>query len=109
RWRRLWPQVAAHLGVDWEGFEDVPRPIEEQMAGLESVWAELAAREGLVEADLSRVASWWHTDLDLGRTFECFADFGKSRSFGFTGSVRTSEAFRATIDRYRDARVLPQR
>jgi hypothetical protein len=60
-----------------------------------------------VQSDLSKVASWWHTDLDLGRTFECFADFGKSRALGFTGNVRTTEAFLATIDRYREARILP--
>lgn len=107
RWRRLWPQLAAHLGVEAEGFDGEPRPIEAQMTGTEDVWATIAAREGLRETDLSKVASWWHTDLDLGRTFECFADFGKSRSLGFTGEVRTVEAFLSTIDRYREAGILP--
>lgn len=107
RWRRLWPVVAEHLGVEAEGFRDAPRPVEEQMAGTEGVWREIAAREGLVQPDLARVASWWHTDLDLGRTMETFADVGKSRALGFTGHVRTAEGFLAVIDRYRDAKVLP--
>lgn len=108
RWRRLWPQVAEHLGVEAEGFVGEPRPVEQQMAGLEDVWDRIVEQEGLQQPDLSKVASWWHTDLDLGRTFECFADFGKSRALGFTGSVRTAEAFLATIDRYRDAGILPR-
>ena len=107
RWRRLWPAIAAHLGVEAQGFDGEPRPLEQQMAGASDAWARIVEREGLVQPDLAKVASWWHTDLDLGRTFECFADFGKSRALGFTGQVRTSEAFLATIDRYREANVLP--
>jgi nucleoside-diphosphate-sugar epimerase len=108
RWRRLGPLLAEHLGVEAEGFRGEPRPIEAQMAGLEPVWAKIVQREGLEQADLTKVASWWHTDLDLGRTFECFADFGKSRALGFTGNVRTTDAFLATIDRYRAAGILPR-
>jgi DNA-binding IclR family transcriptional regulator len=43
-----------------EGFKDVPRPLQEQMSGMEDAWAEIAARHVLVEADLTRLASWWH-------------------------------------------------
>jgi nucleoside-diphosphate-sugar epimerase len=108
RWRRLWPQIAEHLGVPAEGFAGEPRPLETQMAGAEPVWRRIAEREGLAESDLSRVASWWHTDADLGRPFEVFADSGKSRALGFTSSRRTADAFLATIDRYRDAGLLPR-
>jgi nucleoside-diphosphate-sugar epimerase len=107
RWRRLWPAIAAHLGVTAEGYRDAPRPVEAQMAGTEPVWQAIVAREGLAQPDLAKVASWWHTDLDLGRTMETFADFGKSRALGFTGHARTTEAFLATIDRYRAAKILP--
>jgi nucleoside-diphosphate-sugar epimerase len=107
RWRRLWPQIAAHLGVPAEGYADAPRPLEVQMADAEPVWRAIAEREGLAEPDLSRVASWWHTDADLGRPFEVFADSGKSRALGFTSSVRTRDAFLRAIDRYRDAGLLP--
>ncbi|MDO9408697.1 SDR family oxidoreductase [Patulibacter sp.] len=107
RWRHLWPRIAEHLGVRPEGFEGEPRPLEQQMAGQEEAWAAIARREGLVEPDLSRVASWWHTDADLGRPFEVFADMGRSRDLGFTGHRRTEESVLRALDRYREARILP--
>ena len=59
------------------------------MAGREDQWRELAGRYNLGEPDLSRVASWWHTDGDLGRGIEVVTDMGKSRDAGFTGYRRT--------------------
>ena len=66
RWRRLWPRLAAHLGVESQGPRELPQPLEQQMAGAEDVWAGLVAEHDLVEPALARVASWWHTDADLG-------------------------------------------
>ena len=65
---RAWPRPSA--SSPW-GFEGAPRPLEEQMAGTEPVWTALAERDGLREPDIDRVASWWHTDGDLGRDIEC--------------------------------------
>lgn len=107
RWRHLWPRIAAHLGVEPQGPTAEPQPLEAQMAGTEDVWRTIAAAEGLHEDDLSRVASWWHTDADLGRPFEVFADMGRSRDRGFTGHRRTEESLLSTLDRYREARILP--
>ena len=67
RWRWLWPQVAAYFGLEWEGFEGEPRTLEKAMGGMEETWQAIADKHGLVENALSRVASWWHTDGDLGR------------------------------------------
>jgi nucleoside-diphosphate-sugar epimerase len=107
RWRWMWPRLAAHLGVEPEGFDTAPRPLEQQMAGVEGTWAELVAEHGLVEADLSRVASWWHTDGDLGRDIEVVTDMSKSRLAGFTGYRRTLDAFTAIFDRLRAERIVP--
>jgi nucleoside-diphosphate-sugar epimerase len=107
RWRWLWPRLAAHLGVEPEGFAGDERPLEKQMAGAAPVWAQVVAEHGLVEPDLARVASWWHTDSDLGRDIEVLADMSKSRLAGFTGYVRTSDAFLRLFDRYRAERVIP--
>ncbi|QXG76234.1 SDR family oxidoreductase [Modestobacter sp. L9-4] len=108
RWRTMWPRLAAALGVEPEGPTQTPQPLEQQMAGAEPVWAQVVAEHGLVEPDLSRVASWWHTDSDLGRDIEVLADMSKSRLAGFTGYVRTSDAFLRLFDRYRADRVVPQ-
>nr|WP_309225711.1 SDR family oxidoreductase [Quadrisphaera sp. INWT6] len=107
RWRRLWPRLAEHLGVEAQGPGDEPQPLEQQMAGAEDVWAELVAQHELVEPDLARVASWWHTDADLGREVEVFADVTRSRLLGWTGFVSTERALLRLVDRYRAERLVP--
>ena len=107
RWRAMWPKIAAYFGVEPVGFVDEPRPLEVQMAGMEPVWAELAAAHNLVESDLGRIASWWHTDADLGRNIEVFTDITKSRLAGFTPHHRTIDSFTALFDRYRAEKIIP--
>lgn len=107
RWRRMWPALAGYFGLEWEGYRGAPRPLEEQMRGTEDVWARIAERHGLVEPDLARVASWWHTDADLGRPIEVLADMSRSRLAGFTGYRRTQDCFTALFDRYRAEHVIP--
>jgi len=110
RWRRMWPRLAAQLGVDPArvvGYEDAPRPLEQQMAPHEHAWAGIAERHGLVEPDVARLASWWHTDADLGRPMEVVTDTGKARAAGFTGNRRTEQAFAELFERYRAARLVP--
>ena len=107
RWRWLWPRLAAHFGLEWEGFVDTSRPLETQMADAQPVWDRIVAKHDLVEADLNRLASWWHSDADLGRTMEVFADMGRSRAAGFTGYRDTEQSFLALFDRYRAERLIP--
>jgi nucleoside-diphosphate-sugar epimerase len=107
RWRWLWPQVAAYFGVEWEGFEGGPRTLVDSMAGMEDVWADIAERHALAEADLSRVASWWHSDGDLGRGIEVVTDMNKSRKAGFTSFRDTRDSFFAYAEQYRRARIIP--
>jgi nucleoside-diphosphate-sugar epimerase len=107
RWRWLWPQLAGWFGIPWQGFAGAPRPLASQMAGMEGAWRDIAARHGLVEPDLHRLASWWHSDADLGRTIEVLTDMTKSREHGFLGFRATPASFRSKIAQYRDARILP--
>ncbi len=111
RWRWLWPQLAERLGVAWEGYADAPRPLEEQVAAwddAEGTWSRIVERDGLVEPDLSRVASWWHTDSDLGRDVECLTDMTRSRERGFTAYRSTPHAFEALLDLLEEQRVVPR-
>jgi nucleoside-diphosphate-sugar epimerase len=107
RWRSLWPRIAQHFGVEWEGFEGVPRPLEQTMADAADTWRRIAEQHDLVEPDIDRVASWWHTDGDLGRTVESLTDMNKSRAAGFLGFRDSRESFFHHVERYRSARVLP--
>ena len=107
RWRWMWPRIAELLDVKPEGYEGRPRPLDDQMHGLEPVWAELAERNGLAEKDLARVASWWHTDGDLNRPIECFTDMSRSRQYGFTEYVRTLHSFSQLFASLKQNRIIP--
>ena len=71
-------------------------------------WRRIAEKYDLVESDVTRLASWWHTDGDLGRDMECLTDMTKSRKAGFLGFRSTSESFAENLARYRDARIIPR-
>jgi nucleoside-diphosphate-sugar epimerase len=107
RWRWMWPRLAEALGVEPVGFETAPRPLEEQMADAGPAWERLAADHGLTEPDLDRVASWWHTDSDLGRDVECLTDMRRSRVAGFTGFRPTLDSFLEVFDELVAQRVVP--
>lgn len=107
RWRWLWPQIAAYFGLEWQGFDTKPRPLEPRMAGADELWAKLAEEHQLLEPDLARLASWWHTDGDLGRTIECLTDMTKSKKAGFLNFRSTADSFFDKVDRYRAAHIIP--
>ncbi|MEG8039155.1 SDR family oxidoreductase [Sphingomonas sp. LR60] len=107
RWQWMWGRIAEWFGVEPAGFDGVVRPLEQQMADDAPLWREIAAREGLAEPDLDRLASPWHTDADLGRPIEVVTDMGKSRRLGFTGYQPTDDAFFALFERLRAARLIP--
>lgn len=109
RWRWLWPRLADALGVDWEGPGSEPRPLVDQMAGKAELWSDIARRHGLAEARLDRVASFWHTDSDLGVEVEVVADMTKSRLAGFDTYVSTERAFLELFDRYEADGLVPPR
>ena len=103
----MWPALADYFGVEPEGYAGQPRPLEQQMLGSQVEWTGIAARHGLAEPDLTRLASWWHTDGDLGRNLEVVTDMSKSRLAGFTGYRRTEDSFIRLFDRLRADRLIP--
>ena len=109
RWRWLWPQIAEMFGVEPVGFEGSPRPLDDRMGEAAEIWRTIAERHHLAEADVDRLASWWHTDGDLGRNIECLTDMTKSRMAGFLGFRSTVDSFADKVERYRASNVLPRR
>ncbi|WP_303311253.1 SDR family oxidoreductase [Hymenobacter sp. BT730] len=107
RWRWLWPRLAAWFGVEAAGFDGTVHPLEEEMAGDAPVWREMADRYQLREPDLSRLASPWHTDLDLGRPIEVMTDMAKSRKLGFTEFQSTEDSFFDLFAQLRSDRLIP--
>ena len=107
RWRRLWPRLAAALEVEPVPFDGTPAPLEQQMAGAGEIWPQIVERHGLRDTDVETLASWWHTDADLGRTVETFTDMGKSRRLGFMGVRDTQTSFTDLFARLRAERIVP--
>ena len=107
RWSWMWSRIAEWFELEPVPFDGVIRPLKEQMANDGSAWRALAERHGLVETDLTRLASAWHTDADLGLPMEVIADMSKSRKLGFTRYVASDDAFFDLFEELRRDRIIP--
>ena len=107
RWSWLWTQIAHWFGLEPAPFDGTVLPLEEQMKDDAALWTEIAEREDLQETKLSRLASPWHTDADLGRPIEVVTDMSKSRKLGFTAYQATDEAFFQLFEQLRADRYIP--
>jgi nucleoside-diphosphate-sugar epimerase len=107
RWRRLWSRLAAALGVEPVPFNGTPAPLEAQMADAGEIWPGIVRRHGLRHLDVDGLASWWHTDADLGRMVETFTEMGQSRRLGFLGVRDTESSFTELFSRLRAERIVP--
>jgi nucleoside-diphosphate-sugar epimerase len=107
RWRRMWRVVAGGLGVEAAPYPGRPTPLEEQMADAGPAWEAIVARHDLEPQRLEHIASWWHTDADLGRELETFTSMTKSRQFGFLDHQDSDRSFLDLFDRLRESRIIP--
>ena len=107
RWSWMWRRIAQWFGLEPAPFDGTILPLEAQMAGDGPIWRGMAEREGLAEPDLSRLASAWHTDADLGRPIEVVTDMSRSRRLGFAAYQPTEDAFLDLFDRLRADRLIP--
>jgi nucleoside-diphosphate-sugar epimerase len=107
RWQWLWGRLANWFGVAAAGFDGTIRPLEAALQGDQALWREMAQRHGLAEPDLGRLASAWHTDLDLGRPIEVMTDMARSRKLGFTGYQSTEQSFFDLFAQLRADRLIP--
>lgn len=103
RWSWMWERLGAWFGVPVEG---PGATLEEQLADAAEVWAEIAKENGLVQPDITKLVSAWHTDADLGRPFEVVTDMSKSRKLGFLDYQPTEDSFLQLFVRLRQERIL---
>ncbi|WP_437889947.1 SDR family oxidoreductase [Phytobacter sp. V91] len=108
RWNWLWPRLAAYFGIESAGFTGAIMPLEGRMQEAEEAWQEIASRYQLAESHVNRLASWWHTDADLGRPMEAFTDMSKSRKAGFTGYRSTMDSFTALFSQLKAENIIPR-
>ena len=107
RWRWMWGRLADWFGLKAAPFEGEGVPLETQMKDAGPIWADIATRFDLREPRLSNIASFWHTDADLRRPFECVTDMSKSRTLGFFPYQATDQAFFDLFERLRRERIIP--
>jgi hypothetical protein len=97
-----------YFGLEWQGPPAAGTlPLEPRTSDAVQRWKALAAKHGLVEPDVSQLASWWHTDGDLGRTIECVNDMTESRQRGFCAFESTPSSFFNLFNRLRNERLIP--
>jgi len=107
RWRWLWPKLAADFGIEAALYPGRRAPLELQLADTGLIWAKIAAKNALAEANLSKLASAWHTDMDLGREIEVVTDMTKSRLAGFHEYQPTLGSFLDVFAHLRRERIIP--
>jgi len=107
RWKWLWKQIAEWFGVEAAGFDGNIHPLEADMAGDAPLWQKMATNYNLKEPSLNRMASAWHTDLDLGRPLEVMTDMSKSRKLGFTVYQDTRDSFFGLFEKLRLEKLIP--
>lgn len=107
RWSWMWERIARWFGLEPAPFSGEGTPLERQLADAAPLWAEIARKHDLVEPDLNRLASAWHTDADLGRPIEVVTDMSKSRKLGFLDYQDTADSFFDLFTRLREARLIP--
>jgi len=107
RWSWMWRRIADWFGIQAIPFEGAASPLEAQMADDATVWRDIAGRHQLVESDIHRLISPWHTDADLGRPIEVVTDMSKSRRLGFLDYQPSDHAFYDVFETLRQRRLIP--
>lgn len=107
RWEHLWGRIADYFGIPVGAYPGEYNSLKERMKDLGPDWDELVHRHGLQPNTLDRLASAWHTDLDLGRPMECLHSMAKSRALGFLEFQDTERSFIDVFDRMRTERIIP--
>ena len=107
RWRKMWPIIAENLGVTPACYPGQPTPLVDQMKDAEPIWEGIIRKYSLQPHRIDTLASWWHSDADLGRQIEAFTDVSKSRRLGFTDYQETPNSFRDLFNRLRTERIIP--
>lgn len=107
RWRWLWQKIAEYFDVEPAPLPEKTSLLTNRMVTIGPVWKSIASEHGLVEPNLDRLASAWHTDADLTREVECVYDLSKSRALGFLEYQDSVQSFYDLFDRLRQEKVIP--
>ena len=106
RWSHVWPKLAAWFGV--EVGEPQPISLAQRIEAMRPVWQQLAAREGLAETDIDRIALGAFGDFIFHVETDAIFDLTKARQAGFSNMVlRSDDAFIAHLEGMRARKLIP--
>lgn len=106
RWSHLWPRLAEWFGV--EVGEPQPISLAERLKAMRPVWEKVAARHGLVESNLDRIALGSFGDFIFHVQTDAIFDVTKARQAGFAGMTRRSDdVLLAHLDDMRARKLIP--
>ncbi|MBB2200673.1 SDR family oxidoreductase [Gluconacetobacter tumulisoli] len=106
RWSHAWPRLAEWFGV--EVGEPQPISLARRLHALRPVWAQVAARHGLAEADPDRLALGGFGDFIFHVEKDAIFDVTRARQAGFPGMTRRSDdVLLAHLDAMRERRLIP--
>jgi len=107
RWKYFWPVIAQYFQLEPAPYTEPISPMEPRMSKYEKEWETITKEYNLAPFKLNQVASWWHTDADLGRNFECVNDMNRSKELGWTGFRNSQKSFLKLFDRLREEKIIP--
>lgn len=107
RWVWLWARIADYFEIEVGPHPGHPVPLVEQMKDAGPVWDGIVREHGLEPWPLNKLASFWHSDADLGREIECLTDMTNSRRLGFREWQETERSFTDVFDELRARRIIP--
>ncbi|SIN94262.1 Nucleoside-diphosphate-sugar epimerase [Singulisphaera sp. GP187] len=107
RWDWMWERLANAFGLEVAPYPGQATPLQTQMRDAGPIWDAIVQKHGLRPHKVDELAPWWHTDADLGRTFETFSDMSKSRVLGFLEYQRSDTTFLDLFARLRNEKIIP--
>ena len=106
RWKQLWQAIADYFGVEVGEYPGVYNSLATRMEKMAYDWDRIVEANDLQRNTLNRLASAWHTDLDLGRPMECVHSMAKCRALGFGEFQDSTQSFIDVFDRLRAERII---
>lgn len=107
RWRRVWPQVAAALGVPVGEPRDFA--LKDFMADKAPVWDAIVRRHALVPHRVDELAEWNFADYVLRTQWDIVTSMTKARLAGWHEVCDTGPMFARWFDTLRRQRLMPPR
>ncbi len=107
RWRNMWATIARYFELEVPAQPVQTCSLEDFLKGCSGTWDELTEKHGLQRNPLDKLASGWHSDLDLSRPLELLMSMTKSRRLGFNEFQDSERSFIDLFDRLRAERIIP--